>query len=122
MVSKEDKKQKRNIRRLRVRSKVSGTSERPRLSVFRSLKHISVQVINDEEGVTLVSANTMEKALEKALAGKTKQEKAYIIGEEIAKRAKEKGISKVAFDRAGYLYTGAIAKIAEGARNAGLEF
>lgn len=122
MVSKEDKKQKRNIRRYRVRNRVSGTSERPRLTVFRSLKHISVQVIDDTLGVTLVSANTMEKSLAKVLAGKTKQEKAFEIGKIVAERAKEKGISKVVFDRAGYLYTGAVAKVADGAREAGLEF
>lgn len=122
MIRKEDKKQKRNIRRMRVRNKISGTSERPRLSVFRSAKHISVQVIDDVNGNTIASANTMEKALEKVLAGKTRQEKALIIGEEIAKRAKEKNVSKVAFDRAGFLFTGVVAKVAEGARNAGLEF
>ena len=122
MVSKEDKKQKRNTRRYRVRNRVSGTSERPRLTVFRSLKHISVQVIDDTLGVTLVSANTTEKSLAKVLAGKTKQEKAFEIGKIVAERAKEKGISKVVFDRAGYLYTGAVAKVADGAREAGLEF
>lgn len=122
MVSKEDKKQKRNVRRMRVRNKVFGTSERPRLTVFRSLKHIAVQVIDDEQGVTLVSASTMDKSLVKALENKTKQEKAFIIGQEIAKRAKDKGITKVVFDRAGYLYTGAVAKVADGAREAGLEF
>lgn len=122
MVSKEDKKQKRNIRRGSVRRKISGTSERPRLCVFRSLKHISVQVINDEQGITLASASTVEKALASQVKGKTKQEKAFIVGQEIAKRAKEKGITKVVFDRAGYLYTGAVAKVADGARDAGLEF
>ena len=122
MVSREDKKQKRNIRRKSVRRKVSGTSERPRLCVFRSLKHISVQVIDDVQGITLVSANTMEKALEQVLAGKTKQEKAFEIGKVVAERAKEKGILKVVFDRAGYLYTGAVQKVADGAREAGLEF
>lgn len=122
MVSKEDKKQKRNIRRASVRRKVSGTADRPRLCVFRSLKHVSVQVIDDVQGITLASASTVEKAFEKELKGKTKQEKAFIIGQEIAKRAKAKGIEKVVFDRAGYLYTGAVAKVADGARDAGLEF
>ena len=122
MVSKEDKKQKRNILRYRVRSRVSGTSERPRLTVFRSLKHISVQVIDDILGVTLASANTMDKSLDKVLDGKTKQEKAFEIGKIIAERAKAKGVTKVVFDRAGYLYTGAVAKVADGAREAGLEF
>jgi len=122
MVSKEDKKQKRNVRRLRVRNKVSGTSERPRLTVFRSLKHIQVQVIDAVLGTTLVSANTMEKSLAKTLSGKTKQEKAFEIGKIVAERAKDKGITKVVFDRAGYLYTGAVAKVADGAREAGLDF
>ncbi|MBQ8749717.1 MAG: 50S ribosomal protein L18 [Clostridia bacterium] len=122
MVSKEDKKQKRNIRRKSVRRKVSGTSERPRLCVFRSLKHIAVQIIDDEQGITLVSANTMDKSLEKVLAGKTKSEKAFEIGKAVADRAKAKGITKVVFDRAGYLYTGAVQKVADGAREAGLEF
>ena len=122
MVGKEDKKQKRNIRRLRVRSKVSGTSERPRLCVFRSLQHVSAQIIDDTKGITLVSASTQEKCFEKQIQGKTKQEKAFIIGQEIAKRAKDKGIKSVCFDRAGYIYTGAVKKLADGARDAGLDF
>ena len=122
MIRKEDKNAKRLVRHARVRNKVSGTSERPRLCVYRSLKHISVQVIDDTKGITLVSASTVEKELGKAVQGKTKQEKAFIVGQEIAKRASEKGIFNVVFDRAGYVYTGAIKQVAEGARNAGLVF
>ena len=122
MIRKEDKNAKRLVRHARVRNKVSGTSEKPRLCVYRSLKHISVQVIDDTKGITLVSASTVEKELAKAVQGKTKQEKAFIVGQEIAKRATEKGITNVVFDRAGYVYTGAVKQVAEGARNAGLVF
>lgn len=122
MIHREDKKQNRAIRAKRVRTKVSGTSLRPRLSVNRSLSNVSAQIIDDTLGTTLVSATTLEKALVKELEGKTKQEKAFIIGQTIGKRAIEKGIKTVVFDRAGYIYTGAIAKLAEGARDAGLEF
>ena len=122
MIRKEDKNAKRLVRHARVRNKVSGTSERPRLCVYRSLNHISVQVIDDTKGITLVSASTVEKELAKAVQGKTKQEKAFIIGQEIARRALEKGILNVVFDRAGYVYTGAVKQVADGARNAGLVF
>ncbi len=122
MISKVDKNEKRKIRHARVRNKVSGTSERPRLCVYRSLKHIAVQVIDDVKGVTLVSASTVEKELAKQVQGKSKQEKAFLIGQEIAKRAKSKGIESVVFDRAGYVYTGAVKKLADGAREAGLVF
>ena len=122
MISKENKNAKRIRRHARVRNKVSGTSERPRLCVYRSLKHVSVQVIDDTKGITLVSASTVEKELAKQVEGKSRQEKAFIIGQVIGKRAKEKGIENVVFDRAGYVYTGAIKQIAEGARDAGLVF
>jgi large subunit ribosomal protein L18 len=122
MISKENKKQKRVIRHFRVRNKVSGTSERPRLCINRSLKHVSAQIIDDAQGITLVSASTVEKELAKQVQGKTKQEKALFIGETIAKRAQEKGITTVVFDRAGYVYTGVVKQLADGARNAGLVF
>ncbi len=122
MISKLDKNKERIRRHTRVREKVSGTEQRPRLSVYRSLEHMYAQIIDDQKGVTLVSANTMEKALSASLKGKSKLDKAYAIGQEIANRAIKKGIKEVVFDRSGYIYTGRIKKVADGARDAGLEF
>ena len=122
MITKLDKNKERLRRHSRVRDKLSGTIERPRLSIYRSLNHIYAQIIDDQKGITLVSANSMEKALGASLKGKTKLEQAYMIGQEIAKRAKDKGIKGVVFDRSGYIYTGRIKKVADGARDAGLEF
>jgi large subunit ribosomal protein L18 len=122
MIEKLDKNADRKIRHQRVRKSISGTTERPRLCVYRSLNHIYAQIINDELGITLVSSSTLESNLSEMLADKSKSEQAYVIGEDIAKKALEKGISKVVFDRGGYIYTGRVAKVAEGARNAGLEF
>ena len=122
MITKLDKNKERLRRHSRVRNNLSGTAERPRLSVFRSLTHIYVQIIDDEKGVTLVSANSMEKAIASKLKGKAKLDQAYFIGQEVAKRAKDKGIKAVVFDRSGYIYTGRIKKVADGARDAGLEF
>ena len=121
MIIKEDKNKLRKKRHLRVRNKVKGTQDQPRLNVYRSTTHIYTQIIDDTRGVTLASASTVEKALADALKGKTKMEQAKIIGETIAKRAIEKGIKKVVFDRGGYLYTGRIKEVAEGARTGGLE-
>ena len=121
MIIKQDKNQLRKKRHLRVRNKVKGTQDQPRLNVYRSTTHIYTQIIDDTRGVTLASASTIEKALADALKGKTKMEQAKIIGETIAKRAIEKGIKKVVFDRGGYLYTGRIKEVAEGARTGGLE-
>jgi len=106
-------------RQRRVRGKISGTPERPRLNVFRSDKHIYAQIIDDTIGSTLVSASSMEKPFKEYGGNKTAAEK---IGESIAKKALEKGIKQVVFDRAGYLYHGRIAALAEGARKGGLEF
>ena len=122
MVSKVDKNAKREIRHARIRTKVSGTSERPRLCVNRTANHISVQVIDDVKGITLASASTVEKEIAKSVAGKTRQEKASVIGSTIAQRAKDKGISTVVFDRGGYIYTGCVKQVAEAAREAGLDF
>jgi large subunit ribosomal protein L18 len=105
-------------RRRRVRKKIYGTSERPRLSVYRSLKHIYAQAIDDEEGVTLVSASSLRL---NGVEG-TKTDVAREVGRLIAKMAKEKGISRVSFDRGCYLYHGRIKALAEGAREGGLEF
>ena len=122
MINKIDKNKERARRHARVRKNLSGTAERPRLVVYRSLSNIYAQIIDDSTGVTLVSAGTVEKALEGALKGKTKQEQAYIIGETVAKRALEKNISQVVFDRGGYIYTGRVKNLSDGARAAGLKF
>jgi large subunit ribosomal protein L18 len=119
MVNKIDSNKARLKRHKRVRSKISGTADRPRLNVFRSAKHICAQIIDDCKGVTLVSASTLEKGFEGAGGNK---EAAHKVGLSIAKKAKEKGISKVVFDRGGYLYHGRVQSLAEGAREGGLEF
>jgi large subunit ribosomal protein L18 len=122
MITKPDKNKIRQKRHLRVRNKISGTAETPRLNVYRSLSHIYVQVIDDVAGGTLVSASTQEKALAAKVKGKTKTQAAEIVGEAIAKKAKEKGITAVVFDRGGYIYTGRVKAVADAARKAGLEF
>ena len=122
MINKLDKNADRVIRHQRVRKNISGTALRPRLCVYRSLNHIYAQVINDELGVTLASSSTLESNLKELLQDKNKSEQAYVIGEDIAKKALEKGIEAVVFDRGGYIYTGRVAKVAEGARNGGLKF
>lgn len=122
MISKKNKNALRKQRAIKVRSKVQGTPERPRLNVYRSLTHIYAQVIDDVNGVTLASASTASKELAAKLQGKTKTEAATIVGETIATLATKKGIRKVVFDRAGYLYTGRVQALADGARSAGLEF
>ncbi len=122
MVTKVDKNAKREIRHARIRTKVSGTSERPRLCVNRTANHISVQIIDDVKGVTLASASTVEKEIAKSVVSKTRQEKASVIGATIAQRAKDKGITAVVFDRGGYIYTGCVKQVAEAAREAGLDF
>ncbi len=119
MVSKIDKNAMRMKRHIRVRGKVSGTPERPRLNVYRSNANIYAQIIDDVNGVTLVSANTLEKGFEGA-AGNC--EAAKKVGTVLAERAKEKGITAVVFDRGGYVYHGRVAALAEGAREGGLEF
>lgn len=119
MITKQDKNQVRKKRHARVRSKINGTAERPRLNVYRSNKNIYAQIIDDVAGVTLVSANTQEKAFEGAGSN---VEAAALIGETIAKRAAEKNITNVIFDRGGYLYHGRVKALAEAARENGLEF
>ena len=114
---------KKDIRRskikFRIRHKVSGTSEMPRLSVFRSNKEIYAQVIDDEKGVTLTAASTLEKAVEK---GGTKSEMAAKVGKLVAERALAAGINTVVFDRNGYLYHGRVKSLADAAREGGLKF
>jgi large subunit ribosomal protein L18 len=112
----------RERRRRRIRAKISGTTERPRLAVFRSLSHIYAQIIDDTAGQTLAAASTVEQSLREGANGRTKTEEAKLVGELVAKRALEKDIKQVVFDRAGYLYHGRVKAVAEGARAGGLEF
>lgn len=112
----------RRLRHRRVRSRISGTSERPRLNVFRSLKHIYAQVIDDTQGYTLVAASTVDSELAKSLGGKSKKEQAAQVGKAIAERARAAGIEEVVFDRGGYLYHGRVKALADGAREGGLKF
>ncbi|NPA26820.1 MAG: 50S ribosomal protein L18 [Chloroflexi bacterium] len=112
----------RKRRHKRVRKKVHGTPERPRLNVFRSLTHIYAQIIDDEAGTTLVSASTIDRELRPLMAGKTKTEQARLVGEKLAERALAKGITRVVFDRGGYKYFGRVKALADGARAGGLEF
>ena len=119
MVSKVDSNKKRLIRHKRVRAKISGTAERPRLNVFRSLSNIYAQIIDDTTGNTLVTASSVEKGFEGNGGNK---EAAKKVGAMIAERAKAKGITEVVFDRGGYVYHGRVKELAEGAREGGLQF
>ncbi len=118
MVSKKDKNAARLKRHTRVRAKISGTPECPRLAVYRSINHISAQIIDDVNGVTLVSASSYEKEFE---TGGNK-EAAKKVGKLVAERAQNKGITEVVFDRGGYLYHGRVSELADGAREGGLKF
>ena len=122
MFKKRDRNEIRVIRHERVRKKISGTPEVPRLSVYRSNKHIQAQIIDDVKGTTLVSATTMDPALKGQLEEVDKKGAAKLVGKLIAERAAEKGVKTVVFDRGGYMYTGRVASVADGAREAGLEF
>ena len=119
MVSRKDSNQQRLKRRKRVRGKIFGTSERPRLCVYRSLANISAQIIDDTKGTTLVSASTYEVAF-KGNGGN--KEAAKDVGKMLAERAAKKGIVDVVFDRSGYIYHGRVQELAEGAREGGLKF
>jgi len=112
----------RERRHLRVRKKVKGTPERPRLCVYRSLKHIYAQIIDDTRGHTLVAASTLDPALRSQLPRTGNKEAARAVGRLLAQRALEKGITQVVFDRGGYLYHGRVQALAEGAREGGLKF
>ena len=111
----------RKRRHRRIRMKISGTAQRPRLNVFRSLHHIYAQVIDDVAGNTLVAASTVDKEVAAQLAGKKKQEQAALVGKIVAQRALDAGIQEVVFDRGGYLYHGRIKALADGAREGGLK-
>ena len=122
MITKIDKNAVRQRRHARVRKNLSGTPECPRLSVYRSTKNIYVQFIDDVNGKTLASASTLESAVKSEIAGKTKTEAAKIVGKIAGERAKNAGITDVVFDRGGYHYTGRVKALADGAREAGLNF
>ena len=109
-------------RHLRVRKSVFGTTERPRLSVFRSINEIYAQVIDDIDGNTLTSASSIDTDLRTKMAGLKKSEQAKLVGQTVAERAKSKGIEAVVFDRGGFRYTGRVKALADGAREGGLEF
>ena len=122
MIKKIDKNTERQRRHARVRKKISGTAETPRLNVYRSLNHIYVQLIDDVKGVTLCSASTMEKDVKAEIKDMTKTEAAKAVGKRAAEKALANGIKEVIFDRGGYLYTGRVQAVADGAREAGLNF
>ncbi|MDR2356763.1 MAG: 50S ribosomal protein L18 [Oscillospiraceae bacterium] len=119
MIKKPDTSAQRRKRHKRVRGKISGTPERPRLNVFRSERHIYAQLIDDTRGATLCSASSVEKDFEMSGSNKDGAKK---VGLEIARRAKEKDIESVVFDRGGYIYHGRVQQLAEGAREGGLQF
>ena len=127
MISKIDKNAVRQRRHARVRKTVTGTATAPRMNVYRSLNHIYVQVIDDRAGdakggVTIAAASTMEKEIKEKVANLTKTDAAKVVGSVAAERAMKKGIETVVFDRGGYLYTGRVKAVADGAREAGLKF
>lgn len=122
MLKKPSRKALRVIRRLRVRKKINGTAERPRLNVFRSLQNIYAQIIDDEKRVTLVSTSTLAPELKEKLSSSSNTEAAIAVGQLVAKKAEEAGIKQVVFDRAGYVYHGRIKALADAARAGGLEF
>jgi large subunit ribosomal protein L18 len=122
MVSKESRQKVRVKKHMRIRNRFSGTAERPRLAVFRSNNHMYAQIIDDTVGNTLVSASTLEKEIKAELEKTNNVEAAAYLGTVIGKRAVEKGIKEVVFDRGGFIYQGKIAALAEAAREAGLKF
>ena len=122
MISERSRNAMRELRHRRLRRDLSGTSERPRLAVFRSLKHIYAQVVDDESGRTLVAASTLEKSIKEALKSTGDQEAAKAMGKQIAEKALAKGITAVVFDRGGHIYHGRVKALAEAAREAGLKF
>ena len=122
MITVNDKNKDRVIRHKRVRNKISGTKKCPRLNVYRSLNNIYAQIIDDERGVTLTACSTLDKEVAEKIKGKTKSEQAFVVGQVIGERAKALKIKEVVFDRGGYIYTGRVQKVADGAREAGLKF
>ena len=121
-MSRKSRNEMRLRRHKRVRAKVIGTLDRPRLNVFRSNREIYVQIVDDQEGNTLIAASSLEEEIQSSAEGKSKLEAAKLVGHAVAKRAKAKGIKQVVFDRGGYRYHGRVKALAEAAREAGLEF
>lgn len=121
-MTKKNRTEMRHRRHETVRQRVAGTPERPRLNVFRSQTEVYVQLIDDEAGVTLAAASTLESEIKPKLIGLTKTEQAKLVGAAIARRAQEKGVRQVVFDRGGYRYHGRVRALAEAAREGGLEF
>ena len=117
-----DRKQRRNWIKRRYRHTVHGTAERPRLAVYHSLRHVYAQVIDDDRGVTIAAASTLEKPISGQLEHTGNKEAAKVVGQIVAERAKEHGVEKVVFDRGGFPYHGVVRSIAEAAREAGLKF
>ncbi len=122
MVNKESKQKVRVKKHIKLRNRFSGTAERPRLAVFRSNNHMYAQIIDDTVGITLVAASTLEKEVKAEISKTNDVEAAAYLGTVIAKKALEKGITAVVFDRGGFIYQGKIAALADAAREAGLEF
>lgn len=122
MINKESRSKIRVKKHLRMRNKLQGTSERPRLAVYRSEKHIYAQIIDDTKGNTLVAASTAEKAISSVLEATSNIDAAKAVGEAVAKKALAKGIDQVVFDRGGFLYHGRVKALADAARVAGLQF
>ena len=122
MFNKRDRNEVRKIRHERVRKKISGTPERPRLCVYRSNRHIEAQIIDDMAGRTLAAASTVEKDIASQVAELDKKGAAKLVGKIVAERAVAAGIKEVVFDRGGYIYTGRVAELAAGARECGLNF
>ena len=122
MFKREDKNKLRKAKHDRIRHTLVGTADKPRLNVYRSTTNIYAQIIDDNAGKTLCAASSLDKDLASKLQGKNKQEQSYVVGEAIAKKALKVGVKNVVFDRGGYIYTGRVQKLAEGARSAGLEF
>jgi large subunit ribosomal protein L18 len=121
-MAKETRRESRQRRHERVRRKVAGSANRPRLNVFRSLQHVYVQVIDDETGRTLVSASTIDRQLREQMAALPANERAKAVGRAIAERARAQGIESVVFDRGGYPYHGQVKAVADGSREGGLVF
>lgn len=122
MANNRDRKQRRHRIHLRIRKRLSGTPERPRLVVFRSLKHVYAQVVDDVHGVTLAAASTQEPAVAEGLKHRGSKVAGRAVGKAIAAKAQAKGVTEVVFDRAGFLYHGVVRELAEAAREAGLKF
>ena len=122
MFNKRDRNEVRKIRHERVRKKISGTPERPRLCVYRSNRHIEAQIIDDMAGRTLAAASTVEKDIAAQIGEMDKKGASKLVGKTVAERALAKGVKEVVFDRGGYIYTGRVAQLAEGAREGGLDF